>query len=187
MTEQMGVPNENRRDAAELVVAIVPALNRGDSVAATVRALRELDRVGRVVVVDDGSSDDTATVAQAAGADVVQLARNRGKGAAVAAGVAAAPEADVILLIDADLAATAGAVDRLLDPVLAGEADLAIGVLPPAGSRGGFGRSAKSRRPAYGEPVGSTCEPRSPANERCAPSSCGRGSRHRIGSGSRSR
>ncbi len=143
MTEQMGVPNENRRDAAELVVAIVPALNRGDSVAATVRALRELDRVDRVVVVDDGSSDDTATVAQAAGADVVQLARNRGKGAAVAAGVAAAPEADVILLIDADLAATAGAADRLLDPLLAGEADLAIGVLPPAGSRGGFGTIRK--------------------------------------------
>lgn len=126
--------------SSPLVVALVPAKDRADRVAATVAALRGLPRVDRVLVVDDGSSDDTARAARDAGAEVLRLPTNRGKGGAVLAGVAATPEADVYLLIDADLATTAGAADVLLDPVLAGEADLAIGVLPPAAGRGGAGR-----------------------------------------------
>ena len=121
------------------VVAIVPAKDRQDSVAATVLALRGLEQVDRVLVVDDGSVDDTTAVARAAGADVLRLDVNRGKGGAVAAGVAATPDADVYLLIDADLSDTAAVADRLLAPVLDDEADLVVGVLPPAGRRGGFG------------------------------------------------
>lgn len=125
---------------AMTVVALVPAKDRADSIAATVEALLALPAVDRVLVVDDGSTDATTEVAAAAGADVLRLPENRGKGGAVLAGVGRAPDADVFLLIDADLAATAGAADLLLGPVLADEADLVIGVLPPAGSRGGFGR-----------------------------------------------
>lgn len=121
------------------VVALVPARDRADSVAATVAALRQLPAVHRVLVVDDGSSDATAQHARAAGAEVLRLPRNQGKGAAVLAGVAAAPEADVYLLIDADLAATASVADQLLAPVLVGHADMAVGVLPAAAGRGGFG------------------------------------------------
>lgn len=120
-------------------VAIVPAKDRADAVGATVRALREVAGVDRVLVVDDGSADDTAAVARDAGAEVLRLERNRGKGAAVAAGVDASPDADVFLLIDADLAETAAVAGALLAPVLAGAADLTVGVLPSAGSRGGFG------------------------------------------------
>lgn len=121
------------------VVALVPAKDREDSVGATVAALRSVPRLERVLVIDDGSTDDTSGAARAAGAHVLRLDVNRGKGGAVAAGVDATPEADVYLLIDADLAATAGAADRLLAPVLAGEADLVVGVLPAADGRGGFG------------------------------------------------
>jgi hypothetical protein len=120
------------------VVAIVPAKDSAGSVGATVGALwRTADQV---VVVDDGSSDDTAARAEDAGARVVRLAKNVGKGGAVAAGVAAAPEADVYLLIDADVGDTAGAASVLLAPVLSGAADMTVGVLPAAGSKGGFGR-----------------------------------------------
>ena len=119
-----------------MIVAIVPAKDRADSVGATVHALRSVDGVDRVLVVDDGSADATAAAAAAAGADVLRLPDNRGKGGAVAAGVAACPDAEVFLLIDADLATTAAAADRLLDPVLAGDADLVIGVLPPAARAG---------------------------------------------------
>lgn len=126
--------------AGPTVLALVPAKDRVDSVAATVVALRGLDRVDRVLVVDDGSGDDTAGAAEDAGAEVLRLARNRGKGGAVRAGVEATPDVDVYLLIDADLATTAGAADLLLDPVLVDEADLVIGVLPPAAGRGGAGR-----------------------------------------------
>lgn len=121
------------------VVALVPAKDRADSVAATVQALRELDEVDEVLVVDDGSIDDTAAVSAAAGAEVLRLPFNVGKGGAVRAGIDATPEADVYLLIDADLGSTAARAQALLPPVLSGQADLSIAVLPSAGGRGGFG------------------------------------------------
>jgi putative peptidoglycan lipid II flippase len=129
--------------AADVVVAIVPAKDRADSIAETVAALGALGRVDRVLVVDDGSSDDTAEAAHHAGADVLRLTRNRGKGGAVLAGLDHAGDATVILLIDADLARTAAAADALLDPVLDGRADLTVGVLPSAGNKAGFGTIRK--------------------------------------------
>lgn len=121
------------------IVALVPAYERADSVAATVEALRALAEVDEIVVVDDGSRDATADVARAAGARVVRLPANVGKGDAVAAGVAASLDADVYLLLDADIGGTASAAHALLGPVLADEADMTIAVLPSAGRRGGFG------------------------------------------------
>ena len=120
-------------------VAIVPAKDRADSIVATVAALASLAAVDRVVVVDDGSADATATLASAAGATVVRLPANVGKGGAVARGVEAAPDADVYLLVDADLGDTAGLAEALLAPLAAGEADMTVAVLPSAGAKGGFG------------------------------------------------
>jgi len=137
--EATAAPAPGTRPPDGPVVAIVPAKDRADSVAATVAALSALDLVDRVLVVDDGSTDDTATVAAAAGAEVLRLPHNRGKGGAVLAGAAAAADAGVYLLIDADLAGTAAAADALLLPVLDGRADLTVGVLPSAGKKGGFG------------------------------------------------
>ena len=121
------------------VVAVVPAKDRADSVAATVGALRGLPTVDEVVVVDDGSTDATVGHALAAGARVLSLAANVGKGGAVRAAVEATPHADVYLLVDADLGDTAVLAGDLLGPVLAGDADMTIAVLPSAGRRGGLG------------------------------------------------
>src|SRR5207237_8372204 len=77
--------------------------------------------------------------ARRAGAVVIQLPRNRGKGGAVAAAVDATPDAGVYLLVDGDVGASAAAARALLRPVLDGEADMTVGVLPAAGRRGGFG------------------------------------------------
>lgn len=140
--------------------AIVPAKDRADSVGATVTALRALADVDHVVVVDDGSSDATAEAATAAGASVVRLPRNRGKGGAVEAAVRAAPGVDVYLLIDADLGTTAGLAEALLAPVLAGEADMTVAVLPSAGRRGGFG--SVRRFAAAGIRRATGFEPRAP-------------------------
>jgi len=133
---------------AGVALALVPARNEADRVGATVRALRGLPGVAEVLVVSDGSSDATAANALEAGAHCLDLPRNLGKGGALNAGLAAlmgrvaerlSPEPAVLLLADADLAETAGRLDRLLAPVLAGEADLAIADLPAQQGAGGFG------------------------------------------------
>jgi hypothetical protein len=131
-----------------IVLALVAAKDEAERVGATVRALRRLPGVAEVLVVSDGSADATADRALEAGAHCLDLPRNIGKGGALNAGLAAlmgrvaerlSPEPAVLLLADADLADTAARLDRLLDPVLAGEADLAIADLPAQRGAGGFG------------------------------------------------
>ena len=121
------------------VEVVIPVHDDEDRIAATVAAARALPGVARVVVVDDGSTDASAARAAGAGAHVVRLAANRGKAGAVRVGVAACPDAEIVLLLDADLGSTAAEGERLLAPVRADEADMAIGVLPGAGRQGGFG------------------------------------------------
>jgi Glycosyl transferase family 2 len=135
-------------DVEGTVLALVPAKDEAERVGATVRALRDLPGVAEVLVVSDGSSDATAASALEAGAHCLDLPRNLGKGGALNAGLAAlmgrvaerlSPEPAALLLADADLAETAGRLGRLLDPVLGGEADLAIADLPAQRGAGGFG------------------------------------------------
>jgi glycosyltransferase involved in cell wall biosynthesis len=73
------------------IIALVPAFNEADTIAATVEAIRAIPtpRVTRVIVIDDGSADMTAACAKEAGAEVVRCKKNGGKGAALTQGVAA--------------------------------------------------------------------------------------------------
>jgi hypothetical protein len=126
---------------ADPVTVLIPAFNEAVRIAATVGAARALPGVARVVVIDDGSQDDTAEIAEAVGAEVVRLPVNSGKGAALRAGLAACPGADddIFLLLDADLGLTAAEAARLLAPVAANEADLAIACFPRPAGPAGFG------------------------------------------------
>ena len=121
------------------VVAIVPARNRVDSVAVTVDALLQITDVVEVLVVDDGSIDGTGEIAAKAGARVVTLESNVGKGGAVLAGVVASGAPQTYLLIDADLGASAIHAAKLLKPLENGTADMTIGVFPDRGRSRGFG------------------------------------------------
>ncbi|TVR91476.1 MAG: glycosyltransferase [Trueperaceae bacterium] len=114
-------------DARGSVVVIIPALDEAGTVATVVRCARNAG-VGPVLVVDDGSSDATAQVAARAGAEVLRLATNRGKGGAVVAGAASRDE-EVVVLLDADLIGlTAKHVRALAAPVVSGEAVMSRGV-----------------------------------------------------------
>ena len=121
------------------VVAIVPARDRVDSIAATVSALVELGAIGEVVVVDDGSVDGTGEMAREAGARVVTLERNQGKGGAVAAGITASGAPESYLLLDADLGTSASHAQILLQPLADDHADMTIGIFPKSGRSRGFG------------------------------------------------
>jgi len=119
------VPRPPAPGTARLTV-VVPAYREADRIAATVERIRaELAPVApgaelEVVVVDDGSRDGTADAARAAGADqVVVLADNRGKGAAVRAGVLAAT-GRTVAFTDADLSYPPGQIADLLVEVEAG-------------------------------------------------------------------
>jgi glycosyltransferase involved in cell wall biosynthesis len=87
--------------AADRVIALIPAYEEGPRVAAVIEAAR---RHLPVLVVDDGSTDDTASVAEAAGATVIRQHPNAGKGGALRAGFrhALADGAAAVVTLDAD-------------------------------------------------------------------------------------
>jgi glycosyltransferase involved in cell wall biosynthesis len=150
------------------VAVVIPARNEADRIAATVKGAAGLPGVDIVVVVDDGSRDGTAALAQGAGAHVMRHSRNRGKAAAMETGAeavlliearskAAASEAAAsepadsqpagpeaagprhLLFLDADLAQTAGEAAPLIEPVRAGRADMTIAVFSDRVRQGGHG------------------------------------------------
>jgi len=116
------------------VAVLIPAHNEATRIAETVEAAAAIPGVTRIVVVDDGSEDDTDQVAEKAGAKVVRLYGNRGKGTALEAGASRVENADIILLLDGDLGATAAQGKALLAPLLAGAADMSIAGFPRVAS-----------------------------------------------------
>jgi glycosyltransferase involved in cell wall biosynthesis len=119
------------------IVALVAARDEAERVAMTVEAIRSLPDVDEIVVVDDGSRDGTADLARSAGARVFSIRRSVGKGRALDLALGRI-DADVFLLLDADLGASAKEASALLEPVLSGDADMTIGVLPRQEGHGGF-------------------------------------------------
>ena len=120
------------------VSVIIPAFRASATIEPSVRAARTIPGVSEVIVVDDGSRDDTSAAAERAGADrIITLPRNRGKGTALSAGVAVA-SGTRLLFLDADLedsAAQAAPLLRAIDPRTA----MAVAVLPRPPRSGGLG------------------------------------------------
>jgi glycosyltransferase involved in cell wall biosynthesis len=110
-------------------LAIVPALNEEQTIARVVAEIRAVDPGFAIVVVDDGSSDRSRLVAEAAGALVLQLPFNLGIGGAVQTGYRFAHENgfEIAVQVDGDGQHDPRDLPRLLEPVLADEADIVIG------------------------------------------------------------
>lgn len=104
------------------VVAIVPALNEQGSIGRVVAAIPR-DLVDEIIVVNNGSTDQTAA---AAGARVV-TEPERGYGAARKAGLDTASDADILVYLDGDASDQPEELANVLGPVVRGEADLPIG------------------------------------------------------------
>lgn len=84
-------------------VALVPAFNEEPRLASVLDVIVSSPQVDKTIVIDDGSRDNTAGVAATYPVEVLRLAANRGKGAALQAGLALAPGAAYYLFLDADL------------------------------------------------------------------------------------
>jgi glycosyltransferase involved in cell wall biosynthesis len=110
------------------IAAVIPALDEAQSIARVVEGLRSQAHLvsGEIIVVDNGSTDGTGEIARRAGARVVHEER-RGYGYACLAGVLAADDAEVIVLLDGDAADDPNDLPRVLEPLLAEEADLVVG------------------------------------------------------------
>lgn len=107
---------------------VIAAYNEGTRIGTTLRGLRDCG-YENIVVVDDGSRDDTREQALAGGAWALRHIINLGQGAALQTGIrfALARGASVIVTFDADGQHLAEEVAQVARPVLAGEADLALG------------------------------------------------------------
>ncbi len=164
------VPATRSTRDRQRAAAVIPAHDEGRRIAATVRAVRAIPGVDLVLVVDDGSVDDTQHVARAAGAVVVRLSHNRGRAAAMETGAAVVAMRDVpdrparsLLFLPADLAESAVAVAPLVPPVLAGEADMTVGQLASPIAPGGHGLIVAQARRAIAQLTGWTpADPMSP-------------------------
>ena len=127
-------------------VAIVPALNEEHTVPRVIDELRAFDPGLDVVVIDDGSSDRTADVAAAKGATVLRLPYNLGIGGSVQTGFRFAYEQgyDLAVRVDGDGQHDPAQLGRVLEPVLRGDADIAVGSRFAEGNDGY--RSSRPRR-----------------------------------------
>jgi glycosyltransferase involved in cell wall biosynthesis len=119
-------PAATTRSAPSLVVAVVPALNEAHAIAGVVKGASEY--VDHVIVVDDGSGDETRMLAEEAGAVVIHHPRRLGVGAAVASGLARAQElgATAVVQVDGDGQHEPSSIAELLAPLSAG-IDVVVG------------------------------------------------------------
>lgn len=113
--------------AGPKVLAASPCFNEQNFIGDVVTRARKY--VDKVIVIDDGSTDDTAEVAHAAGAEVIRHEARKGAGAATRTGFQAAKRssADILVTLDGDGQHNPDDIPRLLAPILNNEADLVIG------------------------------------------------------------
>jgi len=113
--------------AAGPTVALIPAFNEERYIGSVV--LSAYAHVDLVVVVDDGSADNTAAIARQAGAVVVRQPANAGKAAAVSAGFAylCSIRPAAVVMLDGDCQHSARDIPQVLAPILSGDADIVIG------------------------------------------------------------
>lgn len=110
------------------IKALIPAFNEEKTIGNIIDILNSIPLIDEVIVVDDGSEDNTYKEAESRDAQVIKLEKNEGKGAALEVGISNI-DTDIILLLDGDLIGLKDIhIYKLINPLLADEADMSIGI-----------------------------------------------------------
>jgi glycosyltransferase involved in cell wall biosynthesis len=117
---------------------VIPAYNEGDRIEHTIRTLYLLHYIDRILVVDDGSLDNTAFIAAEAGADVLSLTQNKGKAYAMKKGYETM-HTHILVFLDGDIGEGADQITSLVKPICEGKAAATIARFPMTPGKGGFG------------------------------------------------
>ena len=111
------------------VLALIPARNEADSLPAVIASLRAEQPDIELLVIDDGSSDATNCLPAALGAEYLRLCEHLGVGGAIRSGLRFALRRgfDIVVRVDGDGQHPAGEIDRMIAPVVNGQADAVVG------------------------------------------------------------
>jgi glycosyltransferase involved in cell wall biosynthesis len=121
----MDITNENKK---RIVSIIIPAFNEAKTISAVIKTAHHHPWVDEILVIDDGSKDDTSSEARAAGATIYRLLSNQGKASAMALGVIHARN-NIICFLDADLTEfNLQILTQILEPVITNQTDMFIGL-----------------------------------------------------------
>jgi len=120
------------------LVAVVPVYNEGDLIKDTIEGLKKIESIDEIVVVNDGSTDNTSDICKSLGVTVIDIENNQGKGHAIKSAIESI-SFDYLALVDGDLGNTSWEVEKLIDPVINGKGDVSIAKFPKAEVKGGFG------------------------------------------------
>lgn len=120
------------------VGVIIPAFNEEMDLADTLKALKDLNQIKDILVVDDGSHDRTGDIAIEQGVKLISLDKNYGKGYALKRGIEYLDNT-IIVFLDGDIGKTAREVTKLIDPLLEGRGDVTIGKISFTPGMGGLG------------------------------------------------
>ena len=107
------------------VTAVLPAYNEELCISSIILGSKKY--VDKIIVVDDGSTDNTAEIAELAGAQVITHPYNKGKGAALKTGFKTAAKSEIIVTIDSDGQHNPEEIPKLIAPILSGKADIVNG------------------------------------------------------------
>ncbi|KDR94137.1 Glycosyl transferase family 2 [Peptoclostridium litorale DSM 5388] len=119
---------------------LIPAYNEESRIRKTLMGIIDIEEIDDIVVVDDGSLDETYSQAQGIKkVRAFKLEKNMGKGYAMNFGLGHMNEADIIVFLDADVCESSSEIKKLINPILKGECDVTIAAFPPAKKKGGFG------------------------------------------------
>ncbi len=111
------------------IAAIIPAFNEEKTIANVIKAAQDTDYITEIIVVNDGSSDNTEKIAKNCGAKVISLETNQGKSKALEEGVKAT-DAPILVFIDADLINLYSEhLKKLIRPLLEEKFDMAVGTI----------------------------------------------------------